>query len=249
MATPNLLKPKALVLSGDGINCEKETAQAAKEVGFETRILHSNDLLADPASSLRDIKLFLLPGGFSFGDELGSGKIMALKLQYGLREVFEKYLSSGGAVLGICNGFQVLVRLGVFGKKVLLAQNAQGHFLNRWVGMRITGQSIFTDRWKEKGITHVELPMRHGEGRLVFSEPEVADQMWQSGQCALQYEEAVNGSWNQVAALSAYRGKVLGMMPHPEAFWSEEFHPRGGQTRLPLGIEMFENAYLNLTQR
>src|SRR5579883_1952439 len=123
---------KAIVLAGDGINCEKETKAALDEAGFRAEILHVNDFLANKGEVLEEAKLFVVPGGFSFGDELGSGKILALKLKHGLGDRLTRYIDRGGAVLGICNGFQVLVRLGVFGQGVVLTQNEQGHFQNRW---------------------------------------------------------------------------------------------------------------------
>lgn len=227
---------KALVLAGDGINCEIETAAAAREAGFATQIVHVNDLLAAKGAPLAEAKLLLLPGGFSFGDELGSGKILALKLKHGLSQVLDRYISTGGAVLGICNGFQVLTRLGVFGVGAVLTQNKQGHFVDRWVELEVTGNSLFTDRLKKSGYTRLELPIRHGEGRLIFNGERKAEPV-------LRYVEDVNGAWERVAGLSAYNGRVMGLMPHPEAFWTEELHPWGAGRKVPLGIEIFRSAY------
>jgi phosphoribosylformylglycinamidine synthase len=236
-------KLNALVLSGDGINCEQETAAACREAGFATRILHVNDLMESNGAPLSDAQLLVVPGGFSFGDDLGSGKILALKLKHGLGERLENYIAGGGAVLGICNGFQVLTRLGLFGPGVVLAQNKQGHFLNRWVGLEITGKSIFTDGLRLKGVNRLELPMRHGEGRLLFRDQEAAQAAVTNGAVVLRYESDVNGAWNQVAGLSAHGGRVMGLMPHPEAFWCEELHPWGTGRGVPLGVEMFKSAY------
>lgn len=233
------MKLQALVLKGDGINCEHESAEACNQGGFETKVLHVNDFLSNAAKELAAVQLLVLPGGFSFGDELGSGKILALKLKARCHEALMRYVDRGGAILGICNGFQVLTQLGVFGPNLILSQNIGGHFQNRWVGLRITGKSIFTDALKARGQTHLELPVRHGEGRLVVTD-------WQpnSEQCVVQYEEEVNGSWNQVAALSAHDGRVLGIMPHPESFWTRSLHPNSEAIQdLPLGTELFKNAY------
>ena len=246
-------KPKSFILSGDGINCHVETAAACADAGFETRLIHVNDLLKVP-SWLGDCDLFVLPGGFSFGDELGSGKILALKLKFGLKAELDQLLMRGGALLGICNGFQVLTRLGVFGARVALTNNDHGCFLNRWVGMTLTGKSIFTDGLHKSGVTRLAMPIRHGEGRLVFAEPEEARAFFDGGQCVLRYEEDVNGSWNQVAALSAYGGRVLGLMPHPEAFWTPELFPGHGHNHnhndeSPLGTVLFQNAFAALSER
>lgn len=239
-------KLEALVLAGDGINCEVETAAAAREVGFSAQIVHVNDFLSTRGAALKSTSLLLLPGGFSFGDELGSGKILALKLKTCLGEVLSKYIDSGGAVLGICNGFQVLTRLGVFGPGVVLTQNEQGHFIDRWVGLEISGKSIFTSRLKRMGVSRLELPIRHGEGRLLFKDDSAAQSAAASGQVVLRYETDINGAWNQTAALSTRNGRVMGLMPHPEAFWCEELHPSGNGHRVPLGIELFASAFEEL---
>lgn len=234
---------KAIVLAGDGINCEQETAAAARDAGFITRIVHVNDLLAEKGRELADARLLLLPGGFSFGDELGSGKILALKLKHGLGDVLSRYIDSKGAVFGICNGFQVLTRLGVFGTGTILAHNKQGEFLNRWVGLRITGASIFTDGLRARGITRLELPIRHGEGRLLVVGSQASSL---SGEVVLRYEEDVNGAWELAAGLASHQGRVMGLMPHPEAFWTQELSP--APVDAPLGIEMFVSAYVALAK-
>lgn len=228
---------RALILSGDGINCEIETAAAARESGFLTEVVHVNDLLAKKGGQLAETKLLVVPGGFSFGDELGSGKILALKLKYGLKEALWRYIANRGAVLGICNGFQVLTRLGFFGVGAGLIQNKQGHFMNRWVELEIVGSSLFTDRLRSDGRVKLELPIRHGEGRLLFNGE-------RSCETVLRYSQDVNGAHDQIAGVSAYGGRVMGLMPHPEAFWTAELHPSsrwsGG---VPLGVEFFRGAY------
>ncbi|MBI3556088.1 MAG: phosphoribosylformylglycinamidine synthase subunit PurQ [Deltaproteobacteria bacterium] len=238
---------KALILAGDGINCEIETMHATRDAGFSPQTLHVNDFLKAKGAQLADTKLLVVPGGFSFGDELGSGKILALKLKHGVGEALTTYIDGGGAVLGICNGFQVLTQLGVFGAGVVLTHNKQGQFLNRWVGLEITGKSIFTDGLKKSGVTRLELPMRHGEGRLICPE-NLQSAMLSQGSIVLKYEEDVNGAWNRAAALSSHNGRVMGLMPHPEAFWTEELHPWGNGRHVPLGVELFRSAYHELVE-
>jgi phosphoribosylformylglycinamidine synthase len=239
---------RALVLAGDGINCEIETADACREAGFTAEVVHVNDLLARRAP-FEGVRLFVIPGGFSFGDELGSGKILALKLKHGLSSRLAEYVEGGGAMLGICNGFQVLTRLGVFGPGIALAQNAGGHFINQWVGLEISGRSIFTDGVKLGGAPRLELPMRHGEGRLVFRDESAARGMLANGEVVLRYESDVNGSWERVAGLASHGGRVMGLMPHPEAYWCEELHPWGTARGVPLGTEMFKSAYNALKEK
>lgn len=236
--------PRALILSGDGINCEVETAAAARQAGFTTAIVHVNDLLAPGGRAFSDVRLVVLPGGFSFGDELGSGKILALKLRHGLGDALAKFVDGGGAILGICNGFQVLARMGFFGGSAVLAQNEHGRFQNRWVGLEITGRSIFTDHLRAAGVKRLELPIRHGEGRFIVTDAGEADALKATDACVLRYTEDVNGAWDRVAGVSALNGRVLGLMPHPEAFWSEELHPWGAGRGVPLGVELFRGARL-----
>ncbi|MGE4232943.1 MAG: phosphoribosylformylglycinamidine synthase subunit PurQ [Bacteriovoracia bacterium] len=229
---------RAIVLSGDGINCEQETAQVCQSAGFEVDTVHVNDLLAQPTLiNISRYKLLVVPGGFSFGDELGSGRLLALKLKFGLKGSIDQFTKDGGLVLGICNGFQVLTRLGLFGSNVALVENSAGRFINRWVGLEIVGDSVFT-----KGLSYLELPMRHGEGRLVKDKDFVRGVV-----PVFRYSEDVNGSFNQIAGLSSFEGRVLGLMPHPEAFWTKCLHPESKD--LPLGRVLFDNAFSYLKER
>jgi phosphoribosylformylglycinamidine synthase len=130
-----------LVLTGDGINCETETALAFNEHGVKSTIVHIQDLINNP-SMLLTSHILALPGGFSFGDEIGSGQILALKLKYSLGDELKKFIEEGKLVIGICNGFQALVRLGLlpkpFTQRVMtLTHNRQGHFIDRWVDLNI----------------------------------------------------------------------------------------------------------------
>lgn len=224
-------RPKALVLMGDGINCHEESAKACESAYFQTEMMHVNDLLKNP-NRLNKTDLFVLPGGFSFGDELGSGRVLAMKLLSGLGAHWTNYLAGKGLVLGICNGFQALCAMGVFGSEVGLLHNRQGHFINRWVRLKTEAESVFT-----QGINDLYLPVRHGEGRLFFSNLAQA-------QPALKYCEDVNGSQDQIAGLSAFDGRVLGLMPHPEAFWLTDLFPGDAEdaNKYPLGTVLFQNA-------
>lgn len=228
----------AWVLTGDGINCEVETAEACRRAGFATTILHLAELLAEPRA-LAGCSLLVLPGGFSFGDELGSGRVLALKIRHELKWDLDHFAREGGLVLGICNGFQALVALGTFGEGIALGANAGGRFINEWIRLEVE-PSTPPDSPFLAGLTVVELPIRHGEGRLLFTNPSVRP--------ALRYVTDPNGSTDRIAGLFDRTGRILGLMPHPEAFQRASQHPGffrvGGD---PLGdgagLEIFRNAF------
>ncbi|MEN9724208.1 MAG: hypothetical protein RJB38_2194 [Pseudomonadota bacterium] len=224
---------QALVLSGEGLNCEIETALACQMVGIPVVIRSLQDLIAQGVSQERlcqDYGALLIPGGFSFGDEWDSGRILALKIRSRLKWNLEAFARQGGWVLGVCNGFQCLIRLGIFGAGVSITQNASGAFLNRWVELEVTDA-----RGWLAGLERLELPIRHGEGRVVESPGALA----RSEACvALRYTQEINGSFEQAAALSTVEGRVLGMMPHPEAAFFQFQNP----SRLPGSATAFEQG-------
>lgn len=225
-----------LILKGDGINCERETAQAFREAGGRASTIHVNDLLAQP-KQLRDFEGLALPGGFSFGDELGSGQLMALKLKYGVGAEFERFVRSGKPILGICNGFQILAKLGLlpfFGEgegeekdRVMgLAENKRGHFIDRRVSLKISNSTVC--KWTHLLTTPtppsplLAWPIRHKEGRVVFPpgrEGQLYKRLQDGRQIVFTYEEGedVNGSYGGIAGLCDPTGLILGIMPHPEA--------------------------------
>ena len=214
---------KAIVLSGDGINCESETGHALTLAGFTPELVHVSRLLHDPGL-LKDAYLLVLPGGFSFGDEIESGKVLAIKLMEKVEKEINQFIESGKLVIGICNGFQALVQMGLLPgtennkKSVSLLRNQSKKFINRCVTLeKSTSNNDFF-----KGCDRIELPIRHGEGKLAISDTmkEKIDQF-----SALTYCEDVNGSYNKIAALTSKNGNVLGMMPHPEAFVRWTHHP------------------------
>ncbi|HEY9785170.1 MAG TPA: phosphoribosylformylglycinamidine synthase subunit PurQ [Candidatus Obscuribacterales bacterium] len=249
-----MTKPKALVLSGDGINCDQETAFALNLAGFEPQVMHTSELLKE-ASKLRQYRLLALPGGFSYGDEIASGKVLAIKLKEGLKEILHQYVENDGLLLGICNGFQVLVQLGILPysedrqrKLASLTRNSGGKFENRWT-------RLVVDRSKNtpllRDLEQFDLPIRHGEGCLTLGAPganlEAAEKMVLDG-AALRYETDINGSFDRIAALTNGKGNVFGLMPHPEAFVRWTQHPNWTQFKTmpaeaPPGLKFFLNAY------
>lgn len=223
---------KILVLTGDGINCEVETAAAFKSEKSFVQIQHIHDLLLNP-ESLSSYHILVLPGGFSFGDEIGSGQILALKLKYGLGEHLKKFIDAKKLILGICNGFQVLVRLGLLPRpfserEMTLTHNRQGHFINQWVGLKVPQSKCIWTK-KLQGTT-TQFPMRHGEGRIVFSgdskkQEKIFESLKSSQQIAFYYEQDVNGSYGQIAGVTDPTGCILGLMPHPEAAMTQWLSP------------------------
>lgn len=220
-----LIQPKALVLCGDGINCEEETSFALKLSGFNTTLIHTSQLLKEP-QSLKQCQLLVLPGGFSFGDEIASGKVLAIKLKEHLQSVLHEFIDRGSLLLAICNGFQVVVQLGLLPEasgtsvmKASLMQNKWLKFINRWVRLDVSDSSPCQFL---SGLKTIELPMRHGEGRL-FIDPLNAETI--KKQACLRYSEDVNGSLDRIAGLTNSKGNVLGLMPHPEAFVRWTQHP------------------------
>jgi len=242
----------AIVLSGDGINCSNETAFALEQAGFKTVISHTSDLLAEP-KQLSNAQLLALPGGFSFGDEIASGKVLAVKIRHKMLAILQEYIEKGGLVLGICNGFQTLVQLGLLPHSeegseplVSLTHNSGGRFINRWVEMECDSSNPFF-----KGLEKITLPIRHGEGRIQLKAGATeADRANVKERGPLTYCDDVNGSFEKIAALSNVKGNVLGLMPHPEAFIRHSQHPNSNslnqkqeQKKLPDGLVILKNAY------
>lgn len=240
------MKSTVLVLSGDGMNCEHESARAFTDAGATAKILHVNELLQNP-KQLLDYQVLCIPGGFSFGDELRSGKILAEKLRMHVAPVFELFTERGGLTIGICNGFQVLIQLGVFGKldqarEVTLATNDHGTFLNQWVELELTKDAAGSP-WFHGLSGKLLMPMRHKEGRIVLKD----DDQESKFRFPLRYTEAVNGSFRQSAALLDETKQILGIMPHPEAathgFLNALPHPEISPEENAAKIRtLFENA-------
>lgn len=256
---------KALVLRAPGINCDEETAFAWDSVGAQSRRVHINELIESP-SLLDRFQVMAVPGGFSYGDDISSGRILGNQLRHHLGDNIRRFVDRGGLVIGICNGFQVLVRMGLLpGEdspvKVTLTLNETGRYEDRWVYLR--GE---TDRcpFVERGaIYHV--PVAHGEGRIVTENgQDGAAQLNQAGRIALRYVTAdgspadfpanPNGSIENIAGLTDSTGRVFGLMPHPERsifatqppITNPVFNPENADSREADGIRMFRSAVSRL---
>ncbi|HLC68621.1 MAG TPA: phosphoribosylformylglycinamidine synthase subunit PurQ [Candidatus Bilamarchaeaceae archaeon] len=245
---------RALVLSGFGFNCEAESKFAVEKAGGKADIVHINKIIDNPAQ-LQNYNLLYIPGGFSFGDDLGSGKVVANKLRYKVSDHLLDFIKENKLVLGVCNGFQILVKLGLlpvpdFNQRITITNNTSGRFEDRWVYLKTNPQSpcIFT-----KNTDMLMLPVRHGEGRVLAHEQEL-HRITAENLHTLQYTDASgklagypynpNGSMLNIAGLCDPSGRILGMMPHPEAFHSVENHPSWtfGNVREAQGLRFFKNA-------
>jgi phosphoribosylformylglycinamidine synthase len=252
------MSSNVLILTGAGINCDYETQWAFQQAGATTVRVPVTDLVAGTAS-LADFDTLVVPGGFSFGDDLGSGKVLALTLRHHLGDALRNFVAGGGLVLGICNGFQVLVNLGLlpglgdlFEVQAALTFNESGRFEDRWCHLGIDPESpcVFT-----AGIAGLHLPVRHGEGRLVIRDPELLDRLTENhqivaryvgadGRPATTYPDNPNGSLEAIAGLCDPTGRIFGLMPHPEAAVLTTQHPQWTRGELP-GLparELFANA-------
>jgi phosphoribosylformylglycinamidine synthase len=230
--------PRVAVLSGFGINCETETMAVFEMVDAAADRIHVNRLVGGEAT-LSDYHIMAIPGGFSFGDHLGSGRLLGNRLRFGLREQMLEFVKSGKPVIGICNGFQVLVKMGLLPgddevsltQTASLALNDSGHYENRWVTLEFDPSSpcIWT-----KGMQRIRVPVRHGEGKFVTDERALLDKWAESGQLVVRYVDpdapypstsdeplpyptSPNQSWRNIAGVCDPTGLVFGLMPHPEA--------------------------------
>jgi phosphoribosylformylglycinamidine synthase len=219
---------KALVLSGYGLNCEEETAQAFRSAGAHVDIVHINDLILQPKKwSLYQI--MAIPGGFSFGDDTGSGNAFAWRLKNHLWPQIMEFVRQDKLIIGICNGFQILANLGLvpaiqrqYGQRqVALAHNRNARYTVRWVDLKVTNRSPWLT-----GIKQLSLPVAHGEGQF-YADQETLEALKKNNQIALNYVRGEicrlqglpfnpNGSLDNVAGITDPSGRILGLMPHPE---------------------------------
>ncbi len=225
-------KPRALIIRAPGTNCDLEAAYAFELAGAETSLVHINRMIAREVS-LREFSIFVIPGGFSYGDDLGAGKVQANELEQRLHDQVVEFVARGGVVLGICNGFQVLVRAGLLpvpfgGQRVSLLPNTSGRFECRWVHLEVTkgNPCVFT-----RGLDALDLAVAHGEGRLYVPDDAVAELVpvlcyANEDGSEPEYPADPNGSFRHIAGICDVSGRILGLMPHPERFVRASQHPR-----------------------
>lgn len=254
-------KPKALILHATGTNRDLEAAQALEMAGARAEIVHLNQLRRGERD-WRDYQVLLIPGGFSYGDALGAGKLLAIDLQAYFAEQVQEFVQGGKAVIGICNGFQALVKAGLLpglnhsaSKRrvdATLTYNASGHFECLWVTLAPLSQSCIWTRGLDEPLY---CPVAHGEGRFVLADLHDLDELHAGDQIALVYSQPdgtpaegayplnPNGSLDDIAGVCNPEGNVLGLMPHPEDHIAAYQHPRwtrGESGRM--GLALFENG-------
>lgn len=257
-----MASPRVLILRAPGTNCDLETEIAFARAGAVPTRLHVNRLLENQ-SLAKDYQILCFPGGFSYGDDIAAGRILAVQIKAHLNEMLLDFRNSDKLVLGICNGFQIMMRLGIFfdasqqdTPPATLTLNTQGRFEDRWVHLKTTGdRCVFL-----KNIETLYLPMAHAEGRFAVRDEASLANLENAGQLVLKYcrpngtgtdeklsfPDNPNGATANVAGICDRSGRIFGLMPHPERFLDATNHPQW--TRLETlppkgqGTQIFENA-------
>ena len=240
-----MIPVRALVLTGYGLNCDYETDYSLKIAGAESRRVHINELIMGEKLGSRvkldHYSMLVLGGGFSWADDHGAGVVLASKLKFNMGEQIERFIRHGKLIIGICNGFQTLVNLGLLPgyeqnyqeRRVAITYNDSGNFINSWVNLKMNPECpcIFT-----KGLSHMELPVRHGEGKFYASEKNI-NLLFKNNQVVMQYADKngneadgrwpmnPNGSLKDIAGICDPTGRIFGLMPHPEAYNHFTNHP------------------------
>jgi len=259
---------KAIVIAGNGTNCEREVAHACKLAGADVSdIVHVAELLAGRVA-LADYQLLNLAGGFLDGDDLGSAKAGANRLLHAavagsnatIADQLKQFIAAGKLVMGVCNGFQLMVKMGLLPsldgsitQTCSLTHNDGGRFEDRWSRLKIDQASpcVFT-----RGLDSLYLPVRHGEGKFVAADAAILQQLEDQHltvvkyadadlQPTLQYPDNPNGSSNAIAGICDPSGRLFGLMPHPEAYIHYTHHPRWTREDLPeegMGLWLYQNA-------
>jgi phosphoribosylformylglycinamidine synthase len=257
-------KTKVLVLRTAGTNCDKETAHAFMAQGADVTLLHINHLLTQKTLLLRH-HILAIPGGFTYGDDIASGRVFANEIRLALGKTLSTFIKNGSLVIGICNGFQILVKMGLlpgihtqekFTQEASLITNERPKFVDKWVWLK-TCESVCV--WT-KGITGVlHFPVAHAEGRFVVKESIVFDTMKSQGQIVLRYSDErgarkgypynPNGSFDDIAGICDPTGRIFGLMPHPERHMHFLQHPRwkflscaNAVRTTPDGARIFKNG-------
>jgi phosphoribosylformylglycinamidine synthase I len=248
---------RAIVLRAAGTNCDMETQFALEVAGTKADRVHVNRLIEDP-SLLDQYQILVFPGGFSYGDDVAAGRILANQVAHHLSPQIRKFIDDGKLVLGICNGFQVLVKMGILPGNgefrqadVTITCNDSGKYEDRWVYLAPqSSRCVFLEPERL-----IYLPVAHGEGKIITKDAETLQRLIAEGYVAYKYvdehgEEGPfpinpNGSAGSIAGLTDSTGRILGLMPHPERFIRRTQHPHWSRLGGDLdadGMKLFRNA-------
>ncbi len=238
------MKPKVCVLRTAGTNCDQEAAFAFSKVGASVELVHVNTLIRQE-DSLAEYQILAIPGGFSYGDDIAAGKILANELRHKLIDDLKRFVEAGKLIIGICNGFQILVKSGLLpGNKELkqdasLIINDSGKFEDRWVYLKSQATSHKPQVecvWTQNLPEVIYLPVAHGEGKFLTQDKTVLERLKKNGQIAFQYCDEQgnlsgypynpNGSQDNIAGITDETGRIFGLMPHPERHIDIMQHPR-----------------------
>lgn len=257
-----MAKSKVLVLRTAGTNCDKETAFAFSKAQADAELLHINQLKFG-VRKLSDYQILAIPGGFSYGDDIAAGKILANELRYGLADDLRNFICDGKLIIGICNGFQVLVKAGILPGNPNLEQEAtliindSAKFEDRWVYLRSQKEKVKRQKcvWIKDIPEIIYLPVAHGEGKFITKERKVLERLKENNQIVFRYcdmggafagyPDNPNGSVENIAGICDETGRVLGLMPHPERHIQWTQHPRWTQIGSKSegdGLKIFKNG-------
>ncbi len=255
-------KIKTIILRTAGTNCDKETAFAFEKAGSKADLVHINRLIENK-EILSKYHILAIPGGFTYGDDVASGKVLANELRFSLKKQINDFVKQGKLIIGICNGFQVLVKMGLlprikgnFNVEATLSLNDNGIFTAKWVHLKSYPQNnkcIWT-----KGLPEVVgIPIAHAEGKFIPKTKSVLKTLKNNGQVVFRYTDGTgtaagephnpNGSIDDIAGICDPSGRILGMMPHPERHISRLHHPNWRRhteekNKLGIGLEIFRNG-------
>jgi phosphoribosylformylglycinamidine synthase len=249
---------KAIVLRAAGINCDMETQYALESASAEAERVHINRMIENK-DALKEYQILVIPGGFSYGDDVAAGKILANQIKHHLFEQVRKFIDAGKLVLGICNGFQVLVRAGLLPgnnsagnhQSVTITYNDSNKYEDRWVYLAPqTDRCVFIEKGRR-----IYLPVAHGEGKVVTKDAQTLQELKDNGHIAFKYVDEngneggypvnPNGSVDSIAGFTDSTGRVLGLMPHPERFIKPTQHPHWSRLKdkpTADGMTIFNNA-------
>ncbi len=263
-------KVKTLILRTAGTNCDMETAHAFRRAGSEVDLVHVNALLENK-NKLQSYSILSLPGGFTYGDDIASGKILSNELKHAMKRHLSSFVKSGKLIIGICNGFQVLVKMGLlpdmkgkvdFRVEATLSLNDSGRFEDRWTYLKRSQEPGVKSQngkcvWTRDLPEVIYLPVAHGEGKFIPKNDSILKDLKKNGQVVFRYVDKngdlssypdnPNGSVDSIAGICDPTGRILGMMPHPERHVTYLQHPnwrRGGRDKegMGAGLKIFENG-------